>query len=508
MTIDRNSPSKPARKMASHSDNSEMEISKPDDTSPPPPSPRENILGDSRTPPTSHTPPPQILKKRHWGSDDEAEIAEENLTTMITDNLTYEKSGNDFVTANRVTDPGFSGAFPGPPAQIYHGINKVPATDPNKEIEMREYNIKLNMDLKRFPGRAVNPGEKFKHTISILKKADPELLLLPLPNSNTDTIITRIVHIPSSGKDLDDYLEYKMATNQIECFFKMRTRYTVYQLKNKQGVMQDLQHLGVFLRHTSLETVKSKVIATLYRSHPFYTRREDALAELKLRIKQATGNEGPPFVLNPGLQTHQPPLTYKGQSPIIRQETLLVETEIKYADIVLQNLFAALLPEQISKWPITGKLQVIPIRPFGAMDENLIGTYAMKQNRFAAQLENFTLRGYKNIDKNITKYDGGTITLRNLLLYSKDSQNRFLFQMVERANTDRIFLVYKKGKHPTQTRIEVRKFAAHLNQELHKIFPPESLQIIRTVSSNMSYYSTSTQENTKFSDMVKNMQTS
>ena len=75
--------------------------------------------------------------------------------------------------------------------------------------------------------------------------------------------------------------------------------------------------------------------------------------------------------------------------------------------------------------------------------------------------------------------------------------------MVERANTDRIFLVYKKGQQPTQTRIEVRKFVAHLNQELHKIFPPESLQVIRTVSTNMSYYSPSTQDNTNFRDMVK-----
>ena len=391
MTTDRKSQLTPAQKMASSSDHSKMDTAESEETSLPPPPPRENAPGNTQTIPKPYTPPPQILKKRLWGSDDEADLAKENIPTIITDNTTYDRSGNDFVMATRAPASGFSGAFPAPPAQIYHGINKAPETDSNNETEMIEYNIKLNMELKRFLGRAVNPGEKFKHTISILKQADPDLLLLPLPNSNTDTIITRIVHIPSSGKDLDNHLEYKMGTNQIESFFKMRTKYTIYQLKNKQGVMQELQHLGVFLRHTSLETVKSKVIATLYRSHPFYTRQEDALAELKLRIKQATGHEGPPFVLNPGLQTHQPPLTYKGQSPIIRQETILVKTEIKYADTVLQNLFAALLPDHTEKWPITGKLKVIPIRPFGDMDDNLIGTYAMKQNRFAAQLENFTL---------------------------------------------------------------------------------------------------------------------
>ena len=71
--------------------------------------------------------------------------------------------------------------------------------------------------------------------------------------------------------------------------------------------MQHLDTMGVYLRHSQLEIIKRKIIGTLFKSHSFYTRREDALKELKERIKSTTGEEGPPFVLAPGFQLHLPP---------------------------------------------------------------------------------------------------------------------------------------------------------------------------------------------------------
>ena len=159
-----------------------MDTAESEETSPSPPPPHENTPGNTQTIPKPYTPPPQILKKRLWGSDDEADLAKENIPTIITDNTTYNRSGNDFVMATRAPASGFSRAFPAPPAQIYHGINKAPKTDSNNETEMREYNIKLNMELKRFLGREVNPGEKFKHTISILKKQIPIFSFYPFQN--------------------------------------------------------------------------------------------------------------------------------------------------------------------------------------------------------------------------------------------------------------------------------------------------------------------------------------
>ena len=104
-----------------------------------------------------------------------------------------------------------------------------------------------------------------------------------------------------------------------------------------------------------------------------------------------------------------------------------------------------------NKWPIIERLQFIPIRPFGRIDENLIGKFAMKQNRYVSQLESFTLQGYQNLDTTIHQKDGETATLRKLLLFSKDHTGRLLFEMVERANSDQIFLIYDKKQDHQET---------------------------------------------------------
>ena len=65
--------------------------------------------------------------------------------------------------------------------------------------------------------------ETFKKIIGVLKRADPTLLVLPLKNASTDTILHRIAHIPSNGEDLKKCLEYKMGNFQVESLFKIRT---------------------------------------------------------------------------------------------------------------------------------------------------------------------------------------------------------------------------------------------------------------------------------------------
>ena len=73
-----------------------------------------------------------------------------------------------------------------------------------------------------------------------------------------------------------------------------------------------------------------------------------------------------------------------------------------------------MLSSDMEKWPITGRLQFIPIRPFRKIDENIIGIYAMRQNRYVAQLESYTLRGIKNLDTPLKTIGGDIVTLRKI----------------------------------------------------------------------------------------------
>jgi hypothetical protein len=128
------------------------------------------------------------------------------------------------------------------------------------------------------------------------------------------------------------------------------------------------------------------------------------------------------------------------------------------------------------------------VRPPGIIGENLIGRYAMKQNCYANALERYTLRGYKNIDDTLYLNNGNKMTLREIILFSKGPDGDFLFEMVERASGDRIFLVYQKYGSNNSKRKMVRNFASQLQQELYNEVSPESLEIIRATNEDIRPY--------------------
>merc|ERR1712115_724653 len=202
----------------------------------------------------------------------------------------------------------------------------------------------------------------------------------------------------------------------------------------------------------------------------------------------ATNRECPPFFLTPGYQSHIPPDNYTGDSPVIKQDTILLESEIQHADEILELMYEIMTRNDADWWPITGHIQIIPVRPSGIMDENLIGRYAMKQNCFVNALESYTLRGYKNIDDRLYLNNGNEMTLREIILYSKGPDGDYLFEMVERASGDRTFLVYQKYGSNNTRRRTVRHFASQLQQELLNEVSPESLETMRATNEDIRPY--------------------
>ena len=164
-----------------------------------------------------------------------------------------------------------------------------------------------------------------------------------------------------------------------------------------------------------------------------------------------------------------------------------MESEIQHADKILELMYKMMAKTNPNQWPITGHIQIIPVRPSGVMDENLIGKYAMMQNCHTVSLESYTLRGYKNIDDNLQLKNGTEMTLREIILFSKADRN-FLFEMVERASGDRIFLVYQKQGSNNTRRKQVRNFASQLQRKLNKMIFPECFEIITSTKAEIRTY--------------------
>merc|ERR1712177_113837 len=131
-------------------------------------------------------------------------------------------------------------------------------------------------------------------------------------------------------------------------------------------------------------------------------------------------------------------------------------------------------------------------------DENLIRKFAMKQNRYVASLESITLKGYTNIDETLDTKCGKKITLREILLFSKDPDGYYFFEMIERASDNRIFLVYSKTDNIQQQRRDIRSFIPQLKKELHERITPESLENIISNQDDIYTYNENKKPNKSF----------
>ena len=165
-----------------------------------------------------------------------------------------------------------------------------------------------------------------------------------------------------------------------------------------------------------------------------------------------------------------------------------MESEIHHADEILELMHKIMAKNDADLWSIKGHIQIIPVRPSGIMDENLIPRYVMKQNCYASSLESYTLRGYKNIDDNLKLNNGTEMTLRDIILFSKGADGDFLFEMVERASRDRIFLVYQKYGSNNTKRKQVRNFVSQLQQELYNEVSLENLETIVSTQEDIKTY--------------------
>merc|ERR1712177_21275 len=131
-------------------------------------------------------------------------------------------------------------------------------------------------------------------------------------------------------------------------------------------------------------------------------------------------------------------------------------------------------------------------------DENLIRKFAMKQNRYVASLESITLKGYSNIDEILDTKCKKKITLREILLFSKDPDGYYFFEMIERASDNRIFLVYTKTDNIQQQRRDIRSFIPQLKKELHERITPESLEKIISNQDDIYTYNENKKPNKSF----------
>lgn len=108
------------------------------------------------------------------------------------------------------------------------------------------------------------------------------------------------------------------------------------------------------------------------------------------------------------------------------------------------------------------------------------------------------------MDEEIITKEGTTVSLRSILLFSRNHEENFIFEMVERSNQERIFLVYKKEQNIQKTQKEICSFSFHFKKDLSNIFPIERLDKITYPNSQMSFYTQNSSVNKDLLSEVKN----
>ena len=119
---------------------------------------------------------------KSWGSQDDDSQTEDPhaMENSLINDTTLLKKCSTNKTGPSKLQKIFTGVFPTPPIRINQNL-RVFQNNHNKATETRAYNIKMNIDLRKYKTRAINSGEKIKSTIATLKRADPNLLILHSP---------------------------------------------------------------------------------------------------------------------------------------------------------------------------------------------------------------------------------------------------------------------------------------------------------------------------------------
>ena len=90
-------------------------------------------------------------------------------------------------------------------------------------------------------------------------------------------------------------------------------------------------------------------------------------------------------------------------------------------------------------------MQFIPHIPTSYITQHQLQHFAQNQNHYSSNVTYITIRGFTNIDKNISSNKGTTTTLRKYLLTLLDpNTNQPLFEATERWNNNSILFVFKK----------------------------------------------------------------
>ena len=110
-------------------------------------------------------------------------------------------------------------------------------------------------------------------------------------------------------------------------------------------------------------------------------------------------------------------------------------------------------------------MQFISHTPTPYITQHQLQNFARNQNHYSSNITYMKMKGFTNIDKNITSKEGNTTTLRKHLLMTLDpNTNKPLFEATERLNNNSILLVFKK-EHTETAKIYINNMKTTLTEE-------------------------------------------
>ena len=290
--------------------------------------------------------------------------------------------------------------------------------------------------------RQVDVLVKMKAIMARLMQYEKSVQLIPFDPSNKSNPIVNAKDIPSDEQDFEIYIPSASVypkSMTLHMNFRIASDKRLWKLKMIVPIRNYLTKFAIYLDENILVTIDNAKVGGLVLSHSQFTRRDQAVKDLYIRLNENEKVKIPlqltPFVL------------YNGNgAKKISTKLLSVECYREHVPELRSRLFIKLikLPPSL-QYSNTRLFKFIPFNATGAMTDRIIRKGMYLQNKYLLQCTNITLLQVHSVEWIVPNW-GGLSFQAVVLEAMQDKELDHIFNGVEMgASENKVHLLTTKN---------------------------------------------------------------
>ena len=261
---------------------------------------------------------------------------------------------------------------------------------------------------------SVSPHDKIATLYSIIAANFPETCIEEWGNNTRKQTITTGVELPKEREELQLIVPHEHRNDRLLTQWKLSSEASFYSIKHHPKIRSHMERFRIYMNLTRITEAASETLGWFYKLHHKFTSRDEAHAELTLRLDTDAQFD---------ICAHNVKVTIDGK---LHDTKAIAISAGKGEKRKLKKALYAMSHESSKTkkgWTQTGKWQFLPFKPDGEVNYRIIQTMIRLQNMYIANTFSIAVTGITNIDQEATIPDSENMTSFCMWLLSLKAKN-------------------------------------------------------------------------------------